>query len=98
MVKQIIWTRRAYNDRKEILEYWRIHNQSNIYSKKLNQLFKKAITLIAAHPHIGRRTNMENVRVKLVRDYLVFYEESETEIFILTIWDSRRNPEEIPFP
>jgi len=98
MAKQIIWTRRAHNDRKEILEYWRIHNQSNIYSKKLNELFKKAIAFVAEHPHIGRRTNIENVRVKLVRDYLVFYEERETEIFILTIWDNRRNPEEIPFP
>ena len=97
MAKQIIWTKRAQQDRKEILQYWRVHNQSNAYSKKLNLLIKKAIALVAAHPHIGRRTNIYNVRVKLVRDYLVFYEESESEIFILTIWDNRRNPDEVPF-
>ena len=97
MAKQITWTKRAQQDRKEILHFWWVHNQSNTYSKQLNLLFKKAITLVAAHPHIGRRTSIENVRVKLVRDYLIFYEESETEIFILYIWDNRRNPDERPF-
>ena len=92
MAKQIIWTRKAQLDRKEILEYWREHNHSNTYSIKLNLIIKKAITLIAAHPQIGRRTNVDNVRVKLVREYLIFYEERNKQIFILTIWDSRRNP------
>ena len=97
MAKQIIWTKRAQQDRKDILHYWRTNNQSNAYSIKLNRLIKKAISLVAAHPHIGRRTDIENIRVKLVRDYLIFYEERETEIFILTLWDNRRNPEERPY-
>jgi toxin YoeB len=97
MAKQIIWTKRSQDDRKAILHYWKAHNQSNTYSIKLNGLIKKAVALIAAHPHIGRRTDMENVRVKLVRDYLIFYQENETHVFILSIWDNRRNPEEVPY-
>jgi addiction module RelE/StbE family toxin len=97
MAKQITWTKRAQDDRKEILHYWWVRNQSNSYSKKLNELIKKAIKLVAAHPHIGRRTDIENVRVKLVRDYLIFYEETEEHIFILSIWDTRRNPEDVPY-
>ncbi len=97
MAKRIIWTLRAHQDRKEILHYWKLHNQSNAYSKKLNLLFKKASTLIAAHPKIGRSTDIENVRVKLVSDYLIFYEESDEQIFILSIWDNRRNPENKPY-
>ena len=73
MAKQIIWTKQAHQDRKEILHYWRINNKSSDYSKKLNLLIKKAILLVAAHPKIGRKTNIENVRIKLVRDYLIFY-------------------------
>ena len=95
MAKQITWSLKAHNDRKEILHYWKVPNQSPTYSKKLNELFKRAIALIANHPRIGRKTNFENVRVKLVRDYLIFYEETENKILILTIWDSRRNPEEL---
>lgn len=97
MAKQVTWAYRAQQDRIEILRYWRIRNQSNTYSKKLNLLFKKAIAIIAAHPHIGRRTTIEGVRVKLVRDYLIFYEEADESVFILSIWDNRRNPEEIPY-
>ena len=97
MAKRITWTYRAHQDRKTILPYWKQHNQSNTYSRKLNLLIKKAVSLIAAHPHIGRKTNIENVRVKLVRDYLIFYEEIQDSIFILSIWDNRRNPEEAPY-
>lgn len=60
-------------------------------------LIKKAIALIAAHPYIGRRTNIEGVRVKLVRDYLAFYEETRNEIFILSISDNRKNPEDMRY-
>ena len=97
MAKQIIWTKRAQEERKEILHFWRINNQSTAYSKKQNGLIKKAVKLIASHPHIGRGTDIENVRIKLVRDYFVFYEEDEDQIFILSIWDNRRNPEEATY-
>ena len=97
MAKQIVWTKSAQEERKEILQFWRIRNQSTAYSKKLNELIKKAIKLLAAHPHIGRHIDIENIRVKLVRDYLIFYEEGEEQIFILSIWDNRRNPEDAPY-
>ena len=43
MVKQIIWSKRAKEDRKEILEYWLVRNKSNIYPLKINNVFKEAI-------------------------------------------------------
>ncbi|MDQ3682380.1 MAG: type II toxin-antitoxin system RelE/ParE family toxin [Bacteroidota bacterium] len=58
-------------------------------------LFKKAIQLVASHPHIGRKTDVENIRVKLLRDYRIVYEEPENRIEILTVWDNRRNPDEL---
>jgi plasmid stabilization system protein ParE len=88
MAKQIIWSLRAHQDRKEILQYWRLKNQSATYSKKLNELFKKAVEIFVKHPQIGRKTDIKNIRVKLVRDYLII-------LLILTIWDNRRNPEEL---
>jgi toxin YoeB len=97
MAKRIIWTEAAHADRKEILLYWKKHNASNAYSRKLNELFKRAILLISTHPEIGRKTDIENVRIKLVRDYLLFYEETEKYIFILAIWDNRRDPEHVPY-
>ena len=93
MAKKIIWSLKAQDSRKEILIYWNNRNKSTVYSLKLNQLFKETIHLISMYPHIGRQTDIENTRVKPVRDYLIVYEESDDNIFILLIWDCRRNPD-----
>lgn len=96
MAKEVIWSLTAQDDRKRILLYWRTRNKSNAYSKKLNQLFKEAIMLIAEYPSIGRPTDQLNVRIKIVREYLIVYEETDLQIYILAIWDSRQNPENNP--
>lgn len=95
MVKQIIWSLRAQNDRKKILKYWTNRNKSKEYSRKLNQLFKRAIKLVAHYPKIGKPTDNKNTRIKIVRDYLIIYEIIKEQIFILTIWDSRQSPEKL---
>ena len=95
MAKQVIWSFRAQNDKKEILDYWRQRNKSNTYSKKLNELFKESIKIILDFPQIGKVTDDTKARIKIVRDYLIIYEETETQILILTIWDSRQDPEKL---
>ena len=95
MVRKVTWTVRAQNDRKEILEYWNTRNKSNLYSKKLNGLIKESLVLIAKYPLIGKLTDKRNVRVKVLRDYLIVYEVRPKEIVILTIWDCRQNPEDL---
>lgn len=93
MVKQVIWSLKAQNARKEIFSYWNNRNGTNAYSKKLNDLFKEAIKLISRFPQIGRPTDVEGIRIKIVRDYLIVYEETPDQIHILIIWDGRRNPD-----
>ncbi len=95
MAKRIIWSRQAQNDRINILEFWIDHNQSPTYSIKLNQLFKEAVKLIAKFPDIGKPTDMENVKGKIVRDYYIYYEVKGDALHILTVWDTRQNPDEL---
>ena len=95
MVRKIIWSAKAKADKVEILKYWRARNKSNSYSKKLNLLFKEGINLIAKNPGIGHLTKKENVRVKIVRDYLIIYEITTDAIHVHSIFDGRRNPEEL---
>jgi len=56
MVKRIVWSLTAQQDRKNILEYWNDRNKSKTYSKKLNELLKSSIKLISTHPNIGKET------------------------------------------
>lgn len=95
MVKQVIWSLRAQEDRKNILNYWRQRNGSITYSKKLNYLFKEAVRIIKDFPQVGKLTDQKNVRMKIVRDYFIIYEDTGTTIYILTIWDSRQNPKKL---
>ena len=93
MAKKIIWSLKAQVNRKGILTYWNNRNKSNTYSIKLKILFKEAVIIISKFPEVGRLTDIENVRVRLVKDYMIVYETSSNNIYILLIWDGRRNPD-----
>jgi toxin YoeB len=93
MVKQIIWSPRAQSDRLNILEYWFNRNKSKNYSRHLNQIFIESTQIIRKYPYIGKQTDIENVRIKIIKDYLMTYKISENYIEILTIWDSRQDDE-----
>ena len=88
---------RARNDRMKILKFWSLHNKSNSYSKKLNLLFQTYTKIISQRPFIGKRTNLDDIRVQIIRDYLMIYKVADTKIYILTIWDARQNPEKLEF-
>ena len=92
MVKRkIIWTITANLERKEILEYWILRNKSKRFSVRLNYLILQTLEVLRENPTIGRLTNVNNVRVKLIREYLLMYEFTESDLIILSIWDARRN-------
>jgi addiction module RelE/StbE family toxin len=95
MVKQVVWSLRAQQERKEILDYWRRRNKSNTYSKKLDLLFRESVRIVKDFPQVGKTADEKNTRIKIVKDYLLIYEETETQILILTIWDSRRDPDKL---
>ena len=72
MVKRIVWTKPALEDKLEILIYFNKRNKSNVYSKKLNQIFKETIKLVRDQPSLARETENPRVKYILTRDYLIF--------------------------
>jgi plasmid stabilization system protein ParE len=92
MAKEIVWSARAQKERFEILEYWKNRNKSANYSIKLNNLFINSIELVAEMPELGKPTSYPNVRIKIIRDYFIYYHITDTLIEVVTIWDTRRNP------
>ncbi|KQR92684.1 addiction module toxin RelE [Chryseobacterium sp. Leaf180] len=89
--RKIIWTKEANSERKEILKFWIENNKSKTYSVKLNKLFIKTLKQLADNPKIGRETDLKDGRVKIVRNYLMFYDFSDVQIKVLSIWDGRRD-------
>lgn len=66
MAKHVIWSEKAVDDLLKIFEYWNHRNKSSSYSKKLNELFNKAIALIVNHSSLGRPSQIENIKIKIV--------------------------------
>lgn len=95
MAKQIVWSQRAQDDRKQILEYWINRNKSSSYSKKLDKVFREALSLISKYPRIGKQTDDKKARMKILKDYFLIYEETKDSIILLTIWDSRQDPQKL---
>ncbi|RRQ46127.1 type II toxin-antitoxin system RelE/ParE family toxin [Chryseobacterium sp. SC28] len=95
--RKVVWINSAKLELKEILIYWTKKTKSKAYSKKLSILISEAINLLSQHPKIGRTTTDENTRISIVRNYLIFYEATETQLIILSIWDARRDENETDF-
>jgi len=89
--RKVVWTKKANEERKQILAYWIERNQSKTFSIKLNKLIKETLQITALYPDTGRKTTIKNVRVKIIRDYLLFYEATKTTLVVFAIWDGRRN-------
>jgi len=72
MAAKIVWSTRAQRERFEILEYWANRNKSKTYSRKLYQLFRAGMKKVAEMPESGIPTAIPDVRIKIIRDYLIY--------------------------
>ena len=73
MVKRIVWTKFALDDKLQILTYWNHRNKSNLYSQRLNKQFKDAVKLISLNSHLGKFTENELIKFIIIRDYFIFF-------------------------
>jgi len=91
MAKRIIWSLKAKHDLRDILKYWDHRNKSKNYSSKLLHIIRDSIKLLADYPKAARETEIEKVRVRVIKDYQIFYKERNDAIRILRVWDSRQD-------
>jgi toxin YoeB len=61
----------------------------------LDKRFREALNIIRDYPQIGKQTDDQKARIKIIKDYLLIYEETADSIFLLTIWDSRQDPKKL---
>ena len=97
MDRKVVWTKEGLESKLKILIYWVNHNKSNIYSKKLNKVFKSSMRGIARFPSLGKPTKREGIKYIIVGNYLMFYKDSVETIEVLLIWDTRQDPNRLKF-
>ena len=96
MAKRIVYSENALKDRLEILDYWYKRIGTKTYSKKLDKAFREVTKLLAEHPELGRQLAGREERFFVKEAYQIFYRSDDRSIEILHLWDSRRNPEDLP--
>lgn len=96
---KVIWSNRARSERGEIFKYWNKRNGNNAYTQKLNTEIKNIIELVKENPLIGGEIDFfDGIRRMLVlRNYSIFYTIIENNIYIVSFWDNRQNPDGLEF-
>jgi toxin YoeB len=93
----IVWTSSAKLELKLIFDFFNDRNKSKTYSLKLHRKIQTELNLLIKQPYIGKKTNEINVRGILVENYILFYELNDNVIVILSVWDTRQNPDKLMF-
>jgi len=93
MALQARWTDEAKLQFKEILEYWDENNGSSAYSEKLINLVDTTVSRLVEYPEIGRRTDNQRIKLKIVKNYFLYYSFDEDTLTILGVSDMRRDPD-----
>ena len=98
-VFQVIWAKSAVQDIEEIIDY--IAQDSPLTAKKLFTQIKERVETLASSPHRGRyipelqKQGILIYRELIIPPWRVMYRVTESNVYILTIIDSRRNVEDI---
>lgn len=94
---KIIWLQEAQEERKKIFKYWNKRNNSDTYSKKLNAEIKHILKLVKESPFIGVEVEQRKGirRVLVLRNYSIFYTIIEDNIYIVSFWDNRQDPDKL---
>jgi hypothetical protein len=97
MVKKVTWTKVAEIQLEEIFTYWIDRTKSYSYSIKISTLIYERLNWIAKVKFKDKKTTTENIFITFIRDFGIFYEYTDSELFVYTVWDIRSNPDFSPF-
>jgi len=89
--KEIIWSLRANQELRHILEYYNTRNENAEYSLKLIDEIDDLLNTLSQSEFIGRLTTNKRTRVVVMKVYLIFYEINDNRIEILSFWDNRQD-------
>lgn len=92
---RVFWTEVAINERNKIFEYWNYRNQSISFSRKLNFKIQDQIQLLKQNPELGIKVKNFNARTLTLGHYNIIYQIRGNEIYIISFWDNRQNPNKL---
>ncbi len=92
--RSIEWSSNAKIELFEIIDFYYKRNGNKNYSIKINRNIQDTVKQLRKFPKLGIKTSEENIRVIFKGDFSIFYEPSQKQITIHSIWDNKRDPEQ----
>lgn len=89
--KEIVWSKLAKLQLKNVLEFYVQRNGNSNYSLKLLNEVEDLLETLSSSELIGRLTSNKFTRVIPMKVYLIFYEINGNRIEIISFWDNRQN-------
>lgn len=98
MAREVIWTPRAGSDLLGVCDYLEREWGERALSAFLDDV-DEVVECIRLFPFLFRASGHKDIREAVVtRHNFLFYRITEDRVFLLTLWDTRRDPASRPFP
>lgn len=94
MARKVVWTQNASDEWKHILDFWIDKTGNKKYSRKLDNKIRIILNYIKNNNYIGNITSYKNIRLVVSSHYKIFYKIDKEIIYLISIFDSRRDPKE----
>lgn len=85
--KKVIWSLRASNELKGVLDFYNQRNGSTRFSLKILNEIEALLKTLSKNEFVGRLTSNKTTRVIPMKVYLIFYELDQNQIEIVSFWD-----------
>ena len=96
---QVTWAEIAQYDLEQIIDYMAVDSPGN--ASRILQKFKQKVSALYTMPDRGRivpelkEQGIHTYRELIITPWRVIYRISDTTVFVLSVFDSRRNVEDI---
>ena len=97
---KVRWTNAAITEFSRMLTYYDIRNGNTKYSRSIIRMVRESLKLVAKFPMMYRSVDakeIRNVRVFHCDYFLIHYRILETEILVEGVFDTRQDPEKLPY-
>lgn len=95
--RSVEWSSNAKIELFQILNFYYERNGNRNYSMKVHRNVQATVKQLKKFPRLGFKTSEENIRVIFEGTFSIFYEPTQKQIIIHSIWDNQRDPEQSRF-
>lgn len=90
---EVIWSKKATRSFSDIIDYWYQRTGTMTYPRKIKDLVAVKELQLKHFPQSGKAWKDGGIRYVTVGNYWMFYQPTDSVIFILLFWDCRQDPD-----